>query len=87
MLFRSRAAGGNLQSLTVGEVNSLLDALERTAKYKIQGHISNVNRLRKILPEDAKSFIEGYTTDFDLTSTPEVRRQAGSAARDAGLVR
>jgi hypothetical protein len=84
----ARAAGGNLQSLTVGEVNSLLDALGRTAEFKIQSHKANVNRLRKILPEDAKSFIEGYTTDFNLTAgEPEVRQQAGSAARSAGLVR
>jgi hypothetical protein len=83
----ARAAGGNLQSLTVGEVNSLLDALERTAKFKIQGHQANVRRLRNILPEETRSFAEGYTTDFDLGSAPEVRQQAGSAARAAGLVR
>jgi len=83
----ARAAGGNLSSMTAGEVNTLLNALEKTAKFKIQGHIQNVNILRKVLPEDAKSYADAFTTEFAAPFTQQrVRSQAGSAARGAGLI-
>lgn len=42
-----RAAGGDLTQMTAGEVNSLLGALEKTSKYKINAHNKNLERLRK----------------------------------------
>ncbi len=42
-----RAAGGDLTQMTAGEVNSLLGALEKTSKYKINAHNRNLERLRK----------------------------------------
>lgn len=42
-----RAAGGDLLTMTAGEVSSLLGALEKTSKFKISAHQRNVDRLRK----------------------------------------
>lgn len=43
----ARAAGGDLTKFTANEVQSLLGALEKTAKFKIQAHQRNINTLRK----------------------------------------
>lgn len=84
----ARAAGGNLASMTAGEVNTLLNALEKTAKFKIQGHIQNVNILRKVLPEEAKSYADAFTTEFAPPVTQQrIRNEASSAARSAGLIK
>jgi hypothetical protein len=40
-----RASGGDLMNMTAKEVSSLLNALEKTSKYKIQVHESNLTRL------------------------------------------
>jgi hypothetical protein len=83
----ARAAGGNLASMTAGEVNTLLNALEKTAKFKIQGHIQNVNILRKVLPEEAKPYADAFTTEFAAPVPQQrIRSQAASAARGAGLI-
>ena len=42
-----RAAAGDLTQMTAGEVNSLLGALEKTSKFKINAHNKNLERLRK----------------------------------------
>lgn len=42
-----RAAGGDLLTMTAGEVRSLLGALEKTSKFKISAHQRNVDRLKK----------------------------------------
>lgn len=43
----ARAAGGDLTKFTANEVQSLLGALEKTAKFKIQAHQRNIQSLRK----------------------------------------
>ena len=84
----ARAAGGNLASMTAGEVNTLLNALEKTAKFKIQGHIQNVNLMRKVLPEEAKPYVDAFTTEFAPPVTQQrIRNEASSAARSAGLIK
>lgn len=37
----ARAAGGNLSSFTSGEVQALLDSLDKVARYKVQSHQQN----------------------------------------------
>lgn len=84
----ARAAGGNLASMTASEVNTLLNALEKTAKFKIQGHIQNVNILRKVLPEEAKPYADAFTTEFAAPVPQQrIRNEASSAARSAGLIK
>ena len=41
----SRAAAGNLATMTAGEVRTLLNAMERTAKFKIQSYNQNLGIL------------------------------------------
>ena len=43
----ARAAGGDLTKFTANEVQALLGALEKTAKFKIQAHQRNIQTLRK----------------------------------------
>lgn len=40
-----RAAGGDLMTMTSSEVSSLIGALEKTSKFKIQAHERNIGRL------------------------------------------
>lgn len=40
-----RAAGGDLMTMTASEVRSLIGALEKTSKFKIQAHERNIGRL------------------------------------------
>lgn len=42
-----RAAGGDLMTMTAGEINGLIGALEKTSKYKIKVHESNISRLKQ----------------------------------------
>jgi hypothetical protein len=37
----ARAAGGNLSNFTSGEVQALLDSLDKVARYKVQSHQQN----------------------------------------------
>lgn len=53
-----RAAGGRLENFTAPELDSLLNALEKTSKYKIKAHETNLERLKKT-PE-ASQFSEYY---------------------------
>ena len=43
----ARAAGGDITKFTANEVQALLGALEKTAKFKIQAHQRNIQTLRK----------------------------------------
>lgn len=43
-----RAASGNIDSLTTGEVRLLADTMEKTARYKIAAHKANVSNLSKM---------------------------------------
>lgn len=43
----ARAAGGDITKFTANEVQALLGALEKTAKFKIQAHQRNIGTLRK----------------------------------------
>lgn len=43
----ARAAGGDLTKFTANEVQALIGALEKTAKFKIQAHQRNIQTLRK----------------------------------------
>lgn len=84
----ARAAAGNLATMTAGEVRTLLNAMERTAKFKIQSYNQNLQILRRALPEESRQFIDAYPTIGVETQSPaRTVDSAGSAARAAGLVR
>ena len=83
----SRAAAGNLATMTAGEVRTLLNAMERTAKFKIQSYNQNLGILRRALPEESRQFIDVYPTIGVETQSRTFIGSAGSAARAAGLVR
>lgn len=83
----SRAAAGNLATMTAGEVRTLLNAMERTAKFKIQSYNQNLGILRRALPEESRQFVDVYPTIGVETQPRTSIGSAGSAARAAGLVR
>lgn len=83
----SRAAAGNLATMTAGEVRTLLNAMERTAKFKIQSYNQNLGILRRALPEESRQFVDVYPTIGIETQARQPLGSAGSAARAAGLVR
>lgn len=84
----ARAAAGNLQQLTAGEVVSLLNALDKVSSRKIETHKLNVQRLRKVLPQDLQGYADVFTTEFPEPTVPRAApSNANSAARAAGLVR
>lgn len=82
----SRAAAGNLSTMTAGEVRTLLNAMQRTAKFKIQSYNQNLQILRRSLPEESRQFVDVYPT-IGLETQPAAGVSAQSAARAAGLVR
>jgi len=69
-----RAAGGRLDNFTAPEMDSLLNALEKTSKYKIKAHETNLERLKKT-PE-ASQFSEYYK----LPPMPEAPKPIAPAA-------
>lgn len=69
-----RAAGGRLENFTAPELDSLLNALEKTSKYKIKAHETNLERLKKT-PEAGK-FYEYY----QLPPMPETPKAVAPAA-------
>ena len=83
----ARAAAGNLATMTAGEVRTLLNAMERTAKFKIQSYNQNLGILRRALPEESRQFVDVYPTIGVETQPRTSIGSAGSAARAAGLVR
>ena len=82
-----RAAAGDLATMTAGEVRTLLNAMERTAKFKIQSYNQNREILRRSLPEESRQFVDVYPTIGIETQARQPIGSAGSAARAAGLVR
>lgn len=56
-----RAASGNIDSLTTGEVRQLADAMEKTARFKIAAHRSNVGALSKM--KEAAPLLPFYQVD------------------------
>ena len=73
-----RAAGGDLMTMTAGEVRSLLGALEKTSKFKIQAHERNIQRLNK---NPATAQLAEY---YSLPTTQEApQRAAGDLASQA----
>jgi hypothetical protein len=64
-----RAAGGDLMNMTAKEVSSLLNSLEKTSKYKISIHESNLKRLKQN-PE--LSSIAQYYELPTISTTPTV---------------
>jgi hypothetical protein len=84
----ARAAAGNLAAMTAGEVRTLLNAMERTAKFKIQSYNQSLQILRRSLPEESRQFIDVYPTISAQTKPPaQISNSAEDAARAAGLVR
>lgn len=65
-----RAAGGDLMTMTAGEVRSLLGALEKTSKFKIQAHERNIQRLIK---NPATAQLAEY---YSLPTTQEAPQKA-----------
>jgi len=78
----ARAAAGNLQQLTAGEVVSLLNALDKVSTRKIETHKRNVQRLKKVLPEELQGYADVFTTDFP---EPTISTSAPGGARDAAV--
>jgi hypothetical protein len=66
----ARAAGGNLAQFTSGEVKTLLNALDKVAKFRISSHQRQVKSLREILPEESRRFADAYTTEYEIP-TPQ----------------
>jgi hypothetical protein len=64
----ARAAGGNLAQFTSGEVRTLVDALDKVSTFRIASHKRQVDALRRVLPEDAKAYVDAYRTDYDMPS-------------------
>lgn len=80
-----RAAAGDLATMTAGEVRTLLNAMERTAKFKIQSYNQNREILRRSLPEESRQFVDVYPTIGIQTQPRPSISSANSAARAAGL--
>lgn len=81
----ARAAAGNLATMTAGEVKTLLNAMERTAKFTIQSYNQNREILRRSLPEESRQFIDVYPTIGLGTQPRQPVNSANAAARAAGL--
>lgn len=65
-----RAAAGDLQTFTQAEVLVLLNALEKTSKFKIKAHEKNVERLKRN-PETA-NLVDFYTLEpLEMPAVPE----------------
>jgi hypothetical protein len=69
----ARAAGGNLAQFTSGEVKTLLNALDKVAKFRITSHQRQVKSLRDILPEESKRFADAYTTEYEIPTAQPVQ--------------
>jgi hypothetical protein len=80
-----RASAGDLATMTAGEVRTLLNAMERTAKFKIQSYDQTREILRRSLPEEARQFVDVYPTIGIQTQPRPAIGSANSAARAAGL--
>jgi hypothetical protein len=59
-----RAAAGRLDQFTVGEVQELLNALEKTSQYKIEQHNSRLNKVRG---SSTNPEISAFTSVFEVT--------------------
>jgi hypothetical protein len=59
-----RAAAGRLDQFTVGEVQELLNALEKTSQYKIEQHNSRLNKVRG---SSKNPEISAFTSVFEVT--------------------
>jgi hypothetical protein len=66
-----RAAGGDLMTMTAPEVNALLSGLEKTSKYKIKVHETNLTRLSK--NKDLAPLAEYYKIDAIPQNAPPVQ--------------
>ena len=69
----ARAAGGNLAQFTSGEVKTLLNALDKVAKFRITSHQRQVKFLRDILPEESRRFADAYTTEYEIPTAQPVQ--------------
>ncbi len=69
----ARAAGGNLAQFTSGEVKTLLNALDKVAKFRITSHQRQVKSLRDILPEESRRFADAYTTEYEIPTAQPVQ--------------
>jgi hypothetical protein len=61
-----RASAGELSTFTAGEVKALLNAMEKNARFRLSSHTRQVEALRKILPEESKSFADVYNTEYEI---------------------
>lgn len=68
-----RASAGKLGEFTSGEVKSLLNALDKTAKYRIGSHQRQVQALRNVLPAGSERFAEAYTTEYEMPEPVKVQ--------------
>ena len=69
----ARAAGGNLAQFTSGEVKTLLNALDKVAKFRITSHQRQVKSLQDILPEESRRFADAYTTEYEIPTAQPVQ--------------
>lgn len=68
-----RAAAGRLDQFTSTEVQSLLDAMEKTAKFKIEAHNKQLGVLRNSKNEEVRGLLPLY----ELQSAPVAAPKAG----------
>jgi hypothetical protein len=69
----ARAAAGNLAQFTSGEVQTLLNALDKVAIFRISSHQRQVKSLRNVLPEESKRFADAYTTEYEIPTTQPIQ--------------
>ena len=88
-----RASAGDLQTFTQGEVLSLLNALEKTSKFKIKAHEKNLQRLKarpdtaeladfySLEPMATEAAPEQLLTDIEKAKKEIARRRAARGVK------
>lgn len=77
-LLIQRAAAGRIGDFTADEINTLLNAMEKTSKYRIDIHSNNLNTLKNI-PE-AQQFLPLYQLPELKINGTETSRKEGQPA-------